>query len=75
MSDATSGTGTRPAAPSNHDARFSVPPMPIHRVEADDVQLFHHTAGPVVLAGHSYGGAVISGTRDQCVWRPEGRLP
>ena len=58
MSDATSRTATKRAAPSQDDARFSVPPTSIHRVEADGVQVFYRAAGeanaPVVLLLHGF---------------------
>ena len=53
MSDATSRTATKRPAPSQDDARFSLPLTSIHRVAADGVQVFYRTAGganaPVVL--------------------------
>ena len=58
MSDATSRTGMKDGTPSHHDARLSVPPTSIHRVEADGVQVFYRAAGdagaPVVLLLHGF---------------------
>src|SRR6266478_3242209 len=58
MSDATSRTGMKPATPSQDDARFSVPPASIHKVEADGVQLFYRASGetnaPVILLLHGF---------------------
>jgi pimeloyl-ACP methyl ester carboxylesterase len=58
MSNATSRTGMTGGAPSHHDARLSVPPTSIHRVEADGVQVFYRAAGnasaPVVLLLHGF---------------------
>ncbi|HEV3309687.1 MAG TPA: alpha/beta hydrolase [Chloroflexota bacterium] len=45
-------------APRPHDARLSVPPTSIHKVEADGVQVFYRAAGepsaPVVLLLHGF---------------------
>src|SRR6204780_4048474 len=58
MSDATSRTATKRSAPSQDDARFSLPLTSIHRVAADGVQVFYRTAGeanaPVVLLLHGF---------------------
>jgi hypothetical protein len=58
MSDATSRTATKRPAPSQDDARFSLPPTSVRRVEADGVQVFYRTAGeanaPVVLLLHGF---------------------
>ena len=58
MSDATSRTGMKPATPSQDDARFSVPPASIHKVEVDGVQVFYRAAGetnaPVILLLHGF---------------------
>src|SRR6266480_3875794 len=58
MSDATSRTGMKRATPSQDDARFSVPPASIRRVEVDGVQVFYRAAGevnaPAVLLLHGF---------------------
>src|SRR5271154_3945005 len=58
MSDATSRTGVKRATPGQDDARFSVPPTSIRRVEADGVQVFYRAAGdanaPVILLLHGF---------------------
>src|SRR6202161_4655581 len=58
MSDATSRTATKRSAPSQDDARFSLPLTSIHRVAADGVQVFYRAAGeanaPVVLLLHGF---------------------
>src|SRR5271154_266665 len=58
MSDATSRTGVKRATPGQDDARFSVPPTSIRRVEADGIQVFYRAAGdpsaPVVLLLHGF---------------------
>src|SRR6266446_6404422 len=46
MSDATSRTSMKRATPSQDDARFSVPPASIHRVEVDGVQVFYRVIAP-----------------------------
>jgi len=57
MSGMTLRTAKR-ALPSQDDARFTVPPTSIHRIEADGVQVFYRTAGaadaPVVLLLHGF---------------------
>jgi len=57
MSDATSRTGIKPTTAGQDDARFSMPPTSIHKVEADGVQVFYREAGkanaPVVLLLHA----------------------
>jgi pimeloyl-ACP methyl ester carboxylesterase len=58
MSEATSQTTTKLAAPSQGRARFSVPQTSIHKVEADGVQVFYRAAGeassPVILLLHGF---------------------
>jgi pimeloyl-ACP methyl ester carboxylesterase len=58
MSDATSRTGMKRAQRGQDDARFSVPPTSIRRVEADGVQVFYRAAGeataPVVFLLHGF---------------------
>src|SRR3984957_8956217 len=58
MSGATLRTATKRVMRSQDDARFSVPPTSIHRVEADGVQVFYRAAGetdaPVVLLLHGF---------------------
>src|SRR5271163_5230240 len=58
MSDATSQTGTKRAAPSQDDAQSRIPSISIHRVQADGVQVFYRAAGqanaPVVLLLHGF---------------------
>ena len=58
MSEATSRTATKRAAPSQDGARFSFPVASVHRVEADGVQVFYRAAGeanaPVVLLLHGF---------------------
>src|SRR5580693_3439225 len=58
MSDATPQIAMKRATPGPGDARFSVPPASIHRVEADSVQVFYRAAGdvnaPVVLLLHGF---------------------
>ena len=58
MTDATSRTATKHAAPSRDVGRFGVPPTSIHKIEADGVQVFYRTAGeadaPVVLLLHGF---------------------
>jgi pimeloyl-ACP methyl ester carboxylesterase len=53
MSDTTSQTATKRA-----EARYTVPPATIHRVEADGVRVFYRAAGdasaPVVLLLHGF---------------------
>ena len=58
MSGPTSRTGTKRAAPSQSNPRFSVPLTSIHKVEADGVQVFYRDAGaanaPVILLFHGF---------------------
>src|SRR6202167_5018790 len=58
MSDVTPQIGIKRATPGQGDARFSVPPTSVHRVEADGVQVFYRAAGdanaPVVLLLHGF---------------------
>jgi pimeloyl-ACP methyl ester carboxylesterase len=58
MNDATSRSATKRAVPSQEDHRFSVPLTSVHKVEADDVQVFYREAGkvsaPVVLLLHGF---------------------
>src|SRR5215470_522078 len=58
MSGPTSRTGTKRAAPSQSNARFSVPLTSIRKVEADGVQMFYRDAGaanaPVILLLHGF---------------------
>jgi pimeloyl-ACP methyl ester carboxylesterase len=58
MSDAISRTVVRRGAPSQRDARLSVPPTSIHKVEADGVRVFYRAAGevnaPVLLLLHGF---------------------
>jgi len=58
MNDATSRTGVKRAAPSQSNARFSVPLTSIRKVEADGVQIFYRDAGaenaPVILLLHGF---------------------
>src|SRR5207302_3199845 len=58
MSDATSRTATKRAAPSLDAVRISVSPTSVHKVEADGVQVFYRTAGeanaPVILLLHGF---------------------
>src|SRR6266850_65228 len=58
MSDATSRTAAKRAAPSLDAARISVPLTSVHKVEADGVQVFYRSAGeanaPVVLLLHGF---------------------
>ena len=58
MNDATSRTAAKRTAPSQDDARFSLPRTSIHRVEADGTHVFHRAAGeasaPVVLLMHGF---------------------
>src|SRR5271155_5969647 len=58
MTDATSRTAAKRAAPSRDNAGFRLPPTSIHRVEADGLQVFYRAAGdanaPVVLLLHGF---------------------
>src|SRR5215475_9571737 len=58
MSGPTSRTGTKHAAPSQSNPRFSVPLTSIRKVEADGVQVFYRDAGaanaPVILLLHGF---------------------
>src|SRR5215472_5809037 len=58
MSDPTSRTGTKRAASSQSNARFSVPLTSVRKVEADSVQMFYRDAGaenaPVILLLHGF---------------------
>ena len=58
MSDATSRTATKRAAPSLDAARISVSLTSVHKVEADGVQVFYRTAGeakaPAILLLHGF---------------------
>ena len=58
MSGPTSRTGTKRAAPSQSNPRFSVPLTSIRKVEADGVQVFYRDAGaanaPVILLLHGF---------------------
>src|SRR5258708_17634644 len=58
MSDATSRTATKRAAPSMDVARISVSLGSVHKVEADGVQVFYRTAGeanaPAILLLHGF---------------------
>ncbi|HXW61969.1 MAG TPA: alpha/beta hydrolase [Candidatus Acidoferrales bacterium] len=58
MSDVTSRTATKRAAPSDVDVRFILPRTSIHRVEADGVQIFYRASGqanaPVILLLHGF---------------------
>src|ERR1700691_2165556 len=58
MSDVTPQIGIKRATPGQGDARFSVPPTSVHRVEADGVQVFYRAAGdanaPVILLLHVF---------------------
>ena len=60
MSETTSKRAKKraQAGPKASDARFSVPPTFIHRVEADGVRVFYRTAGdtfaPAVLLLHGF---------------------
>src|SRR5579863_8310322 len=58
MSHATSPTPKKHLMLSQDDARFSVPPTYIHKIEADGVQVFYREAGdvtaPVVLLLHGF---------------------
>jgi pimeloyl-ACP methyl ester carboxylesterase len=58
MSDATSRAATKRPAPTQDNARFTLPPASIHRVEADGVRVFYRAAGeanaPVVLLLHGF---------------------
>jgi pimeloyl-ACP methyl ester carboxylesterase len=58
MSDATSRTAAKRAAPNRENAGFSLPPTSIRRVEADGLQVFYRAAGdanaPVVLLLHGF---------------------
>src|SRR5713226_9680604 len=58
MSDATSRTGMKRATPGQDDARYSMPPTSIHRIEADGVQVFYREGGdahaPVILLLHGF---------------------
>jgi pimeloyl-ACP methyl ester carboxylesterase len=58
MSDATSRTATKRAAPSQGLARSNVPLTSVHKVEADGVQVFYRSAGdanaPVILLLHGF---------------------
>ena len=58
MSDATSRTATKRAAPSLDLARSNVPLTSVHKVEADGVQVFYRSAGdasaPVILLLHGF---------------------
>ena len=58
MSDATSRTATKRAVPSQDDARFSLPPTSIHRVEADGVQVFYRAAGEANAPGSSLAARI-----------------
>ena len=53
MSDTTSQTATKRA-----EARYTVPPISIRKIEADGVQVFYRVAGdpsaPVVLLLHGF---------------------
>src|SRR5437667_6525706 len=58
MSDATSRTATKRAAPSLDAARIRVSLTSVHKVEADGVQVFYRTAGeakaPAILLLHGF---------------------
>jgi pimeloyl-ACP methyl ester carboxylesterase len=58
MSDATSRTGMKRATPGQDDARYSMPPTSIHRIEADGVQVSYREGGdanaPVILLLHGF---------------------
>src|SRR6266478_8851471 len=58
MSDATSRTATKRAAPSPDVARISLSLTSVHKVEADGVQVFYRTAGeanaPAILLLHGF---------------------
>jgi pimeloyl-ACP methyl ester carboxylesterase len=58
MSDAMSQTATKRSASGQSDARFSLPPTSINKVEADGVQVLYREAGeanaPVVLLLHGF---------------------
>ena len=58
MSGPTSRTGTKRAAPSQSNPRFSVPLTCIRKVESDGVQVFYRDAGaanaPVILLLHGF---------------------
>ena len=58
MSNATSRTATKHAAPGAGTAQYSVPLTTIHKVDADGVQVFYRAAGeadaPVVLLLHGF---------------------
>lgn len=57
MSGATLRTA-KSGMPSQGDARFSVPPTSVHRIEADGVHVFYRAAGeldrPVILLLHGF---------------------
>jgi pimeloyl-ACP methyl ester carboxylesterase len=58
MSDATSRTATKRAAPSEGASQSTVPLTSVHKIEADGVQVFYRGAGdanaPVVLLLHGF---------------------
>ena len=58
MSEATSRTATKRAAPSRDLARSNVPLTSVQKVEADGVQVFYRSAGdanaPVILLLHGF---------------------
>src|SRR6202050_3803379 len=58
MTEATSRTAAKRAAPSQEIAGTSIPLISIHRAEADGVQVFYRAAGdarsPVVLLLHGF---------------------
>jgi pimeloyl-ACP methyl ester carboxylesterase len=58
MSDAMSQTATKRSVSGQNDARFSLPPTSINKVEADGVQVLYREAGeanaPVVLLLHGF---------------------
>jgi len=76
MSDATSRTATKRAAPSLDAARISVSLTSVHKVEADGVQVFYRTAGeanrPAILLLHGFPSSSFMFRTHSA---PSGRLP
>ena len=69
MSDPMSRTGTKRAAPSQSNARFSVPLTSVRKIEADGVQVFYCDAGaandPVILLLHRFPTSSFNGIKRQ----------